>query len=361
MNRTSTHILTLFACIILGLSQVNAQTYADSQSSGTSGLCIGCSVSNASNSVDGNNGTYTTLNATAGALGASVWTNVNFPIGASAGSTANIIVEDPGGGLLNASLLGALQITAKSGTSSVASIASSGLSITLLPGSTTKYTISFTPCCAFDNLRITLNAGLLSVLSSLRIYSAYYTAAPLPVELLSYQANLRGGIAEIHWSTATEHNNNFFTIERSNDGVKFEELATINGAGNSSTKQTYSYKDRSPLPGINYYRLAQTDFDGSLKYMGIQSLEIEGALSASISVLRNDKGKLNLKIMGLSKDQELEINVYSILGTQISTFKTVATENTLDYLAEKEFDNNVVFVIVSSNSKVIAQQKVVLN
>jgi hypothetical protein len=85
---------------------------------------------------------------------------------------------------------------------------------------------------------------------------------PLPIELLSFNAKCNNDVVTINWSTASETNNEYFTIERSNDGVTWVTLTTLPGAGNSNTTLYYSYTDNNPLPGTSYYRLKQTDFSG---------------------------------------------------------------------------------------------------
>jgi hypothetical protein len=67
----------------------------------------------------------------------------------------------------------------------------------------------------------------------------------------------------LNWSTATEINSDHFTIERSGNGIDFTPIANIAAAGNSTTTLNYSYTDQTPLYGTNYYRLSETDRDGS--------------------------------------------------------------------------------------------------
>lgn len=73
----------------------------------------------------------------------------------------------------------------------------------------------------------------------------------------------------IEWSTFSEKDNDFFTLERSTDGKTFEIITTVDGAGNSSKKRSYRYEDTAPVAGMNYYRLKQTDFNGDFEYFKI--------------------------------------------------------------------------------------------
>ncbi len=89
---------------------------------------------------------------------------------------------------------------------------------------------------------------------------------PLPIELLSFAATYQNGTVQLRWSTGSEINNNYFTIERSRDAVNAEIIGFVNGAGNSLRTLHYRFIDHKPLGGISYYRLKQTDFDGSFEY-----------------------------------------------------------------------------------------------
>lgn len=96
----------------------------------------------------------------------------------------------------------------------------------------------------------------------------WYTklASPLPIELLAFTGRntAKGNLLE--WSTASELNNNYFTLERSRNGIDFYEITRVNGAGTSLSQLDYQYLDTTAPEGINYYRLIQTDYDGQFTY-----------------------------------------------------------------------------------------------
>jgi hypothetical protein len=89
---------------------------------------------------------------------------------------------------------------------------------------------------------------------------------PLPIELISFDAVVSGSLVQINWETATELNNDFFTIKRSVDGGEWLSIGEVEGAGDSNIHIDYEFADRNPLPGISYYRLKQTDFDGKFEH-----------------------------------------------------------------------------------------------
>jgi hypothetical protein len=94
-------------------------------------------------------------------------------------------------------------------------------------------------------------------------------ACVLPIDLISFYGIPRYNAIDIYWSTASELNNDFFTIERSKDGIQWQIIHTREGAGNSSTVLDYTFADTNPPIGLVYYRLKQTDYDGAYSYSDI--------------------------------------------------------------------------------------------
>lgn len=85
---------------------------------------------------------------------------------------------------------------------------------------------------------------------------------PLPIQLLAFDAQAEGAVVECTWTTATERDNDHFTVERGTDDLAFDPIGTVPGAGNSSGMLHYGFTDARPLQGLAYYRLRQTDRDG---------------------------------------------------------------------------------------------------
>jgi hypothetical protein len=97
---------------------------------------------------------------------------------------------------------------------------------------------------------------------------------PLPINLLNFNAQLVLNQVELTWSTATETNNDFFTVEKSNNGTDFKALAQVPGAGNSNQILNYKLIDEQPYEGVSYYRLKQTDFDGKYTYSELRTVSL---------------------------------------------------------------------------------------
>ena len=106
----------------------------------------------------------------------------------------------------------------------------------------------------------------------------YYTLgseeiAALPVTLLSFTAeSVDNEHIQINWSTISEDNNAYFTVERSSDAQTFEVIGAREGAGSSTDIQYYQFIDNTPLSGVSYYRLRQTDFNGESEYSELRKV-----------------------------------------------------------------------------------------
>ncbi len=104
---------------------------------------------------------------------------------------------------------------------------------------------------------------------------SFTTLNTLPVTLTSFTAKKANNYAELQWVTASENNNKEFIISRSADGVGFSEIHRALASNISNGTKNYTYKDLNPENGINYYKLSQEDFDGTIKELGIKVLNLQ--------------------------------------------------------------------------------------
>jgi hypothetical protein len=89
---------------------------------------------------------------------------------------------------------------------------------------------------------------------------------PLSVDLLYFTAQTKEKVVDLEWETASETNNDYFRVERSANGIDWEGIIQIPGAGTTNEPLTYRTTDAQPLAGYSFYRLAQVDYDGTLTY-----------------------------------------------------------------------------------------------
>ncbi len=101
---------------------------------------------------------------------------------------------------------------------------------------------------------------------------------PLPIELVSFNAEaVSTHTVELNWETAVEINNDYFTVERSSDGINWNAISVVSGAGNSQESQFYNETDRTAPDGLSYYRLKQTDFNDASTYSEIRTVDLDAS------------------------------------------------------------------------------------
>jgi hypothetical protein len=111
---------------------------------------------------------------------------------------------------------------------------------------------------------------------------------PLPIELISFDAKKDGQSVDLFWKTASERDNQYFTVERSSDAFTFEKIGTVNGAGTTTLQQAYYFSDKFPdTKGQNYYRLKQTDKSGTETYSAIKVVQFEKSSPSNFTIYPN--------------------------------------------------------------------------
>ncbi|HEY0978966.1 MAG TPA: T9SS type A sorting domain-containing protein [Flavobacteriales bacterium] len=157
-----------------------------------------------------------------------------------------------------------------------------------------------------NNSGVVSSNGVVTAFSPFTLGSRYPNN-PLPVELLSFQAEPSGEVVEARWSTASETNNDHFTVERSADGLAFTPVGSLPGAGNSQTVRHYTLIDSWPLDGTSYYRLRQVDTDGTTTFSDLVPVHFRRALQ--LHVYPNPvMDRLNVQLpQGLSEGSVLRI------------------------------------------------------
>ena len=140
----------------------------------------------------------------------------------------------------------------------------------------------------------------------------------LPIELVSFGATCEDGGVLLAWTTASELDNDHFTIERSSDVEHWEEVGIVPGAGNSLSLLHYSLVDEAPLPGIAYYRLKQTDLDGTFEHSDMVAAQCANGNTLNALLYPNPTLEdITLEIPG-GKDP-LSYTVYNAMGAQVGS------------------------------------------
>lgn len=177
----------------------------------------------------------------------------------------------------------------------------------------------------------------------------------LPIELVSFTAKQKPLGTVLQWETASEQNNDFFTLYRSNTGIQFAPIAQIAGAGNSSTSKEYSYFDASVYPGITYYQLSQTDYDGSISYSDIVSTYVELPNFELLSY-KNENFTSIFEIQFADYDVDNTLRVVNLLGKIV--YEQVFTHTSFERV---EISLPVgSYTLVNTNSNSVFSQKIIV-
>lgn len=147
------------------------------------------------------------------------------------------------------------------------------------------------------------------------IWAMAYDATPLPIELVAFEAQaLDNSYIHCTWATGSERDNDFFTVERSRDAISFEPVGTVAGAGNSNTVLHYTFDDPAPYTGTSYYRLRQTDLDGTTSYS--QAVPVTFTEKAAINLHPNPNNGA-FTIQRTDSDTELPLQLVDASGRMV--------------------------------------------
>lgn len=159
----------------------------------------------------------------------------------------------------------------------------------------------------------------------------FTTSATLPVSWQSFTATPRPTANLLAWATATERNNSHFEVERSADSRSWAAIGRVVGAGDSQQEQRYTFADAEPLPGRNYYRLRQVDFDGQFDYSGIVLAERPD--KGGLRVFPNPAASAELRLSWPADWFAEELQLYAPDG-RLTRRWTLAADQTEQPLAE---------------------------
>ena len=150
--------------------------------------------------------------------------------------------------------------------------------------------------------------------------NTYVAPGPLPIQLIFFKARQAGASHLLEWATASELNFDFFSIERSTDGINFKEIEQVKGHGTSLERIDYSFEYRNPTLGKNYYRLKSVDFDGSSEYSGVAFVEHKG--DKTFAVAPNPSSGSSISVfMNFIPEENTYVTIFNNSGTVLGVYK----------------------------------------
>ena len=175
--------------------------------------------------------------------------------------------------------------------------------------------------------------------------------SPLPISLIDFTATPENDVVRVEWSTLSETNNDYYTVERSKNGKDFESIYRLFGAGNSNELRKYMDYDNNPYMGLSYYRLKQTDFDGNFTYSTLRLVNFDKGNSNDEIRIVNHLNQFLLLSINFAEHQDIQIQIISTEGKSVqnlnySQVKTQDIQIPLEQLA------NGIYVITISGKEV---------
>jgi len=194
-------------------------------------------------------------------------------------------------------------------------------------------------------------------------FAARGTRNPLPIELIEFKAILNDKKqTDINWVTASEVNNDYFTIEKSIDAINYSFVAEVKGNGTSTMKHEYNTLDKEPYKGVSYYRLKQTDYDGKFSYSKIVSVDNSNITTFDFNVYPNPasvNSEINLTLSGIESEKEIVVVLRDVLGKECYTKTFITTADNIYTINQSNLIPGIYYVVASNNNKLFSKKIVI--
>ena len=165
----------------------------------------------------------------------------------------------------------------------------------------------------------TITSSSFATFSVITLGNATGGTNPLPIQLKSFEARPLANKVDVQWVTASELNNDYFSLERSSDGQEFAEVVRIPGKGTKQSESSYDYVDEKPIVGKSYYRLKQTDFDKKSTYSKIVLVELELGHNPVVMVYPNPTTEelFSVQMNGFIPEETVQIKLSDSMGRAV--------------------------------------------
>ncbi|GAB3202567.1 hypothetical protein ABID22_002699 [Pontibacter aydingkolensis] len=183
---------------------------------------------------------------------------------------------------------------------------------------------------------------------------------PLAVELTSFTGLPTQNGITLNWSTASEENNSHFEVERSADGQAFEQIAKVNGNGNSSIAINYTYLDINPLQGTNYYRLKQVDYDGQFEYSKTIAVSNDRATAMQVTMAPNPcrNGNCEVLIRNSRETRQTLLELKDMSGKVVLT--KLVQRGAVQLSPDELRQYKGLFILTATSGDEVVHQRVIL-
>ena len=190
-----------------------------------------------------------------------------------------------------------------------------------------------------------------------------FSPSTLPVTIINFSAetDINNDVV-LNWTTASEINNNYFTLERSIDCKRFDSIGKVQGSFNSTSNISYSYKDKEPLTGMSYYRLRQVDYDGKYElfdpvWVKVSDKNLEKVL---IQISPNPVHEYFVATVEVKRKMISNLQIVSLNGELLFSDKINLEPGKNNYLFDKTdlLKNGIYFITISEGNSVLVSIKI---
>jgi len=195
--------------------------------------------------------------------------------------------------------------------------------LNFIDGSAGEYTISPTAGYATTGGKIDFAvpySDLPAGTSYFALGSVNESTGPLPVHFTDIQVNCEASAARVQWTTGSETNNHFYTVERASESKGFVGIGSLPGAGNSSSSIHYTWYDEHPETGISYYRIRQTDYNGQFGFSA--AVVLQSCLPLQAALYPNPFFGSTTLFIETKADDSVSWQVFDMTGHRIKTSKS---------------------------------------
>ncbi len=228
-----------------------------------------------------------------------------------------------------------------------ASYSSNRITISGTPTSGGTYNYSWTPTTSSS-------CGATSISGTILVHET------LPVEFVSFDAELIDDYVELIWQTASEINNEKFILEKSFDGENWFAIAEVQGAGNSNSILNYSFTDNSLIKELQYYRLTQVDFDGTQDKSKIVQVLKASDRTVDLQVYPNPMNDEVTVSFSSSKLGKCFFSIYSEIGQELYRSQLFSKEGENSFIFDTaHYAEGIYFFKIEIDNEIIAHTKVV--
>ncbi len=179
------------------------------------------------------------------------------------------------------------------------------------------------------------------------------------IELVSFSATLNDKIVDVEWLIQKDVQNTSFTIERSIDDDTYYPIGSVESIGNYDKERIYSFKDNSPLDGVSYYRLLQTDNNGQVKRYA--STVINNKNNKQISVYPNPSPSGKVYLSGINNKLDNKVTVRDITGKIVPSKFSLEENDIYELTIDDEISSRKgIFIITIDDGKQAIQRKLII-